>query len=110
MKSITYSSELEQNKPLYELARKASPLLEDVVGRSAAQVDAEWSIGKNEKAEEGILLRLSEWSGSVERVLPRFILENSELLEFQLLRLWGDLLQIRSDVLFEEMLETNAQD
>lgn len=76
--------------------QRATPILESVVEASADLVRAEWGLGRDERGRPLILLRLSDFTGSVVGHFAPDELSMPGHLRIRLYRLWGDLLQERS--------------
>ena len=108
LKKVVFGEKLQQNRELFFLARKATERLEEVVGTSAWSTEAEWDRGEDSKGRCIITLRLTDWTGSVTGLFEKAELESPSQTRYRLLRLWGDLLQIRSHKQLENLLEGAA--
>ena len=100
---ITYSEALRQSGDLFELAQRASQILEKVATRSSHLAAAEWDFDRDEQGRAVVRLRLSDWIGSVTERFSLADLSDSEALFGRLNGLWGDLLAIRSHRLLDEL-------
>lgn len=88
--------DLSADPALATAIQRATPILESVVEASADLVRAEWSLGRDERGRPLILLRLSDFTGSVVGHFAPDELGMPGDLRIRLYRLWGDLLQERS--------------
>ena len=88
---------------VFEQAVKA---LEEVIGESASPVTAEWDQGEDSLGRSVIILRLSDFSGSVTGVFEPKEFERLSDLRQRFRLLWGDLLQIRVDKLRQRLLDS----
>jgi hypothetical protein len=100
---IIYSEALRQSSDLFALAQRASQLLEDVATRSSPLATAAWDFDRDERGQAVVLLRLSDWIASVTARFSPAELANVDALSGRLNRLWGDLLQVRSHRLLDEL-------
>ena len=89
---------MKQQREGYELLKQATQYLEEVIGPAAATAKAEWDRTTNDKGHKLYTLRLSDWTGSVTASFTPEELKFLPYLRIRLYRLWGDLLQVRSDV------------
>jgi hypothetical protein len=94
---VTYGPKLQQSKELLGLAQKALPHLEDVLGRSADRVMADWEWDIDTQNRPFLTLQLSDdYAGSVKAPLAPDELKDTTQLRIRLFHLWGDLLQAQS--------------
>lgn len=100
---IIYSEALRQSSDLFALAQRASQILEKVATRSSHLATAEWDFDKDERGRVVIRLRLSDWIGSVAEIFFPSEMSDTEALFGRLNGLWGDLLEIRSHRLLDEL-------
>lgn len=100
---ITYSEALRKSDDLFALAQRASQILEKVATRSSHLATAEWHIDKDKRGQTNVELRLSDWIGSVTEDFSRAELSDEEGLLGRLNKLWGDLLEVRSHRLLDEL-------
>jgi hypothetical protein len=103
--NVTYTDKAKQlGKDLVAL-QEATAQLEKIAGASAKDVTATWDRSDNgHRSQYG--LRLADWSGEVsERFYPSE-LRSPDHLRWSLLQLWGDLLQLRSQKLFEKLISS----
>jgi len=94
MKSLTIDPRIEADDRLLSLVDKANRLLESELGPSGDTVSASWQL--DERLEDNLWLEIEDWTG---RVRTKFSLEelaSPRQTSARLVRLWGDLLQIRS--------------
>jgi hypothetical protein len=95
----SWSGDLETHKGLFAGVRKANQLLEQELGRSTAFVTAEWKLVRDRMDRILVELTLTDvftQSKAAERFAPDEF-ANEGHLAGRLHRLWGVLLQARSD-------------
>jgi hypothetical protein len=90
---------------LTPLVEKASKILTEVLGPSREIVHREWRSASNDRGRTFVELTLSDWSGSVSTRFTPDELRDTPRLERRLIRLVGDLLQIRSHKLLDRLKE-----
>jgi hypothetical protein len=103
MKRIVYSEKLEKSRDLFARAQEGSEILRDLVGNSAADIEAEWDLTNDERGRPLLTLRISDWTGSATTAFSPVEIGNLSHIEGRLNRLWGDLLQVRSHKLLQEL-------
>jgi len=87
----------------------ATRLLDEVLGNSAALVEAEWSQRQDERGRPLIALRVTDFTGAAEtQFIPEELLDTPQLRD-RLHWLWGDLLQDRSYKQLQRLRETVQQ-
>lgn len=94
MKSLTIDPRIEADDRLRSLVDRANRLLESELGPSGDTVSTSWQL--DELLEDNLWLEIEDWTG---RVKTRFSLDelaSPRQTSARLVRLWGDLLQIRS--------------
>ena len=99
--SVTYSDRASQGSAILQQATRQ---LEEILGRSAGLVKAEWDRREDARGRVLYTLRLSDWTGGV--VSADFTpdeLQSSSQVRYRLHRLWGDLLQERSQKQLEQL-------
>jgi hypothetical protein len=85
----------EDYRPSFE---RASAILADTMGQSAAAARAIWSLIKDPRGRNLFRLTVSDWTGSVGYNFAPDELESESQMRYRLHRLWGDLLMVRSHV------------
>jgi hypothetical protein len=95
MKEVIYRHGIRQTPKLLALAEQATKALEDVGGKKASLVSAEWDRGKGPRGSDLLVVTLSFSRGSVMRVFEPEELQYPPKREIDLRLLWGDLLQIK---------------
>jgi len=103
---VTYEESIRQTDELFASTQQATRLLEDVLGRSADRVTAQWERSTDENGRSVVILHLSDWTATVTARFSSAELNQAETLRARLHRLWGDLLQVRSHRLLDELLES----
>jgi hypothetical protein len=94
---IRYTDRAREWEPGYSLLQQATAQLEEVIGAPAARVRAEWDRIEDERARPLYTLRISDWTGSAQTRFAPEELTFPAHTRTRLHRLWGDLLQVRSD-------------
>jgi hypothetical protein len=103
LKDVTFSKSVRE-LPEYGYALKATAFLEEVLGESAALVTAVW-----DRKEGGpVTLTLSDGIGIVTKEFPTGLLGWDRWIYAELYGLWGDLLQVRSDIQHRKVQELAA--
>lgn len=103
MKTVVIDPAIQANPALVALVRRANELLELELGRSSHQVSASWSLAHNERGRPFLRLEISDWTGRAETTFAPDELKSDGHTQGQMIRLWGDLLQIRSHKLLDEI-------
>jgi hypothetical protein len=106
---VIYRPGLREAGPLLRLAEAATSRLEEVIGQTAEPVTAEWDRAENFALRPVVVLRLSDFSGSVMAIFEPQELEQPNELRSRLRFLWWDLLQIRSGKLLESLLGSEGK-
>jgi hypothetical protein len=75
---------------------KATDLLKEELGPSAADARVQWTLSKDDRGREVVNLTLSDWTGSVGYRFAPIELGDESHMRLRLHRLWGDLLMVRS--------------
>ncbi|HWG45198.1 MAG TPA: hypothetical protein VN688_20710 [Gemmataceae bacterium] len=97
-----YSETTTQADAELTLLHQATSCLEEIIGSFTDEVRAEWDRGKDPKGRTLYTLRLSAWTESVSATFtPREL--RARDLRYHLIRLWGDLLQVRSHTLLKNL-------
>ena len=103
MKTVEIDPAIQENPALLALVRRADELLELELGRSSPQVSASWSLSQNEQGNTFLRLEISDWSGRVGTSFAPDELRSDQQTKGRMIRLWGNLLQIRSHKLLDEI-------
>jgi hypothetical protein len=102
MKQVIYSDRVKQS-PDFSAIEAATLKLEEIVRRYADEVTAEWDRPDDFRNTKIFTLRLADWSGAATVIITREELQSEQLLRGRQLQVWGDLLQIRSHRILEQM-------
>ncbi len=102
---IDIDNKIGQQGAWAEGVQRGNDILEMVVGQSADSAKANWELKQDEKGRPLLWLTLSDFTGQVVDKFAPDELQNSERLWDRLHRLWGDLLQVRSHKLLEELMK-----
>jgi hypothetical protein len=102
--NVTYTDGARQWDKGFALLEEATKHLEKVAGPSADLVRADWERAEDTGGRAVYTLRLSEGTGKVEASFTLNELRSPSHMRYRLLRLWGDLLQIRSHRQLQEIL------
>ncbi len=94
---VTYSEKARQWGEGYQLVQNATKRLEEILGPSADQVTAEWDRTEDALRHVQYTLALRDFTGEVQATFSPAELTFDDYVRARLFRLWGDLLQIRSD-------------
>jgi hypothetical protein len=105
MKEVVYGYGIRQVKELVALARQRTDQLEELLAQSAPLVSAEWDRTEDAQGRPVVTLRLWDFTGSVTTVFEPKELESSAHMRQRLNRVWGDLLQVRSQQQLQELQE-----
>jgi hypothetical protein len=95
MKSLTIDPRIEADDRLLSLVDKANRLLESELGPSGDTVSASWQLEDNQGRSQ-LWLEIEDWAGRVKTKFSLEELASPRQTSARLVRLWGDLLQIRS--------------
>jgi len=95
MKSPTIDPRIEADDRHLSLVDKANRLLESELGPSGDTVSASWQLEDNQGRSQ-LWLKIEDWAGRVKTKFSLEELASPRQTSARLVRLWGDLLQIRS--------------
>jgi hypothetical protein len=101
--NVTYTDRAKQWGEAFVLLQQATKRLEEILGPSAGLVRAEWDRTEDARGRPLYTLRIADWAGSVSATFTPAELRDSEQMHYCLVRLWGDLLQVRSHKQLEEL-------
>jgi hypothetical protein len=87
----------------------ADLILEAESDKSPGTVSASWSVVGYDRERPIVRLTISDAAGSADAVLAADQLGDSREVRSRLLRLWGDLLRIRSDKSHDEFLAPSVE-
>jgi hypothetical protein len=110
MPEVVYRQGLKEDQELYRSAQQGTKTLVEILGPSADSVTAEWDRGEAAPGQTVIILRLSDFAGSVTAVFDPGELDSPARLRSRLRLLWGDLLRIRSHHYLQTLLGADAQE
>jgi len=110
MKQVVYTDRAKQDPKDFAALQEVTNMLEEVTRQSGDVVTAEWDKTRDPHGGPAFVLRLSDWSGSANRIFGPSDLQPNNMLWSQLYALWGDLLQERSHRLLEEIRGSNGQE
>ena len=110
MKSVEIAPSIQADPRLNPLVLRATDVLERTVGPSSSPgVSAAWSLLNDEKARPLLRLEIFDFTGSPAPVVfAPDELKSDWQVEGRMLRLWGDLLQVRSHKQLEEILKSSS--
>ena len=92
--------------PFLQIANRQ---LEGIVGKSNAMVSAEWKRGQDGKGNPFYTLQIADSMGQVATDFTANEFRSPRHLRIRLLELFGDLLQVRSHKLLENLTAGNGQ-
>jgi len=104
LQEMTLSISIRANPSLERSIQLASKILEDVVAKSRAPIQAQWDTTADDKNREFIELKMKDWSGEVEGFFAPQDLKLIDELYWRFSKLYGDLLRIRSRKSRDELL------
>jgi hypothetical protein len=110
MNEVVYRPGIRQDEQLYRLAQQGMKTLAEILEPSADSVAVEWDRAENARFQAVVLLRLSDFAGSVAAVFEPQELESPPHLCSRLRLLWGDLLRIRSRLQLQTLLGNGAEE
>lgn len=102
--NVKYTDKVTQWDEGFNLIQQGTRRLEEVLGPAAPLVSAEWDRIKDENGRELIALRLKQ--DSVGEVIGKFDLKDlrsKAMTAFHLNSLWGNLIQMRIQNLFDDL-------
>jgi hypothetical protein len=108
---VTWSNDLEGNKELFAALENANSILGEELGRSKEFVTADWKLARDSRNRTLVELTLTDQFTRSE-VIEKFDADefrNETHLEKRLHRLWGHLLQRRSDGQLKRLEELVSQ-
>jgi len=103
MKAIEVDPKIQANPDLEESVRRATELLEAELGPSSGLVSASWLLLNDDRGRPILRLAIWDWTGRVEAVFSPDEIKDAWHIQGRMIRLWGDLLQVRSHKLLDEM-------
>lgn len=95
--NVKYAANAQQGEEGYSLIQQATRRLEEILGPSAELATAEWDRVADKMSRSLYRLTLKDFTGQVSTEFAPEELRNSLHMHVRLYRLWGDLLQHRSD-------------
>ena len=104
MRTVDVDRGIQAAPELSALVRRANEFLESQLGRSSKLVSATWRLLRDDRESSHVRLEVSDQTGRVEAVFTPDDLKNEWQMQGRIIRLWGDLLQIRSHREIEELL------
>ena len=99
--NVSYSDNIRQGAEGVSLLEHANKLLEKVLRHATVSTEVQWDRVEDARGRTQYELKLSDWIGSVSRQFSPSELRSPSDLNYWLIRLYGDLLQIRSHHLLE---------
>jgi hypothetical protein len=100
---VNVQEKIRNNPELASAVVQATNLLEAEVGQSNGSVTADWNLIRDDSGRNLIGLTLSDFTGSVAAQFTHDEIMQSPRVEGRLVRLWGDLLQVRSHKQLEKL-------
>jgi hypothetical protein len=100
---ITYSEKAKESGE-FTLLQQATNRLEEAVGQSPEHVTVQWDRFEDDKGRSLYTLQLKDYSGEVTRKFSIDELQSPERTSFRIYRLWGDLLQLRTEKQLEALV------
>src|SRR5947209_4414721 len=106
--NVTYTENAKYGDA-YALLQQATERLKKILGTSADRVSVEWDRGQDVRGRAQYTLKLSDHTGQVAASFAPDELSLSAHMRYRLLDLWGDLLQVRSHKLLQELTGAGGQ-
>jgi hypothetical protein len=94
---------MEQVEELSSIAKGANETLHEILGPSAGLVSAEWERAEDDRGRMVVTLTLSDFTGRVSATFAPDELSEKRHLAQRFRRLWGDLLQLRTKRLRDDL-------
>jgi hypothetical protein len=101
--TIVAGQNLEGMRGLWRLIDDANRVLADILGQSAGLVSAEWDRAEDDRGRTVVMLTLSDFTGKVTATFAPEELGDHRNIQIRLRRIWGDLLQLRTQKHREEL-------
>jgi hypothetical protein len=108
--NVIHTNHAAQGEGSLALVKPATEILEEVVGPSSERVKVEWNRTEDARGRPLYSLRLSDGTDSVSATFAASELRCSTHLHYRMVRLWGDLLQLRSHKLLEDLTGPSSLD
>ena len=100
---VQYSPEARQSSEAM-LLEQASTLLADILGPQSSQlVKAEWTCVQDHQGRTLYRLSIRDFTGEVSTDFAPDELQNPLHMRFRMYRLWGDVLQVRNNLLHQQV-------
>jgi len=98
VKELVIDDTIRQDPELLAAVEHATRLLEQEIGPSEASVSANWELFAVDQRIPTVRVKISDWTGSAMVHFQRSMLPKmaDSALRLAFVRLWGDLLQVRS--------------
>src|SRR5260370_20371773 len=104
--NVTYNNEAKQQDDGAALMERATQVLEDeVLGKKASQVQAEWDRVADDKGQPRYILSLSDGTNKSQGSFDPDELRTPYKLRFRLSRLWDDVLRAQSEALLKKIFQ-----
>lgn len=108
MKALELDPTIEANPDLLAAVRWPNEQLEVELDRSSGPVSTSWRLLHDDRDRPLLRLTISDWTGNASTVFTPDDLKDAWKTQGRMIRLWGDLLQVRSHKLLDEMQITSA--
>lgn len=103
---VVFRGAINQDDGMKRLVEQASEILHDVVGPGDSFASADWRREEDAQGRHVVILKLSDPAGTVIATFEPEELRDPSQVRLRLHRIWGDLLQIRSQGQLQQLLET----
>ena len=107
--NVTYSDRSQQVGEYRALLQQATERLEDILGPSAALVNVQWDRIEDSRGRSLYRLTIKDFTGEASTDFAPEELQNPTHMHVRLYRLWGDLLQVRSNKQHEKVQAISGQ-
>jgi len=100
---VNIAERIKQTPELASALDNTTQLLEEELGPSSGGVAAEWTFNDDDPDRPVFVLTISDYTGKVTTKFAPYDLRNPAQMQIRLHRLWGDLLQVRSNKQVEKL-------
>lgn len=105
---VKYSDKVKQKSDEYGLSllKQATRQLEEVIGRSAERVSAEWDRVDDATGRTSFVLKVKDTTGEAQASFDPEELQRPISAKIRMHQVWGQLLQIRNHKLLQDLRDS----
>lgn len=107
--NVEIGSELKKHPDFAQIARDASPILEEEIGPSSARVTAAWEYATDGRNRPAIRLAIRDWTGETSTDFAPDDLRQPDHARRRFYRLWGDLLQAAANRAMDALAASSSE-